>query len=131
MSRTDLIADAFTIIRNAQRAGKDEAYVPQAKSLLKICEILKAEGYLENFKEIDLEGIKKIKVYLRYEGRKGAISQIKKISRPGRREYTKAKAVPSALGGYGVTIVSTSDGMLTGKQAKEKGLGGEVVGMVW
>jgi len=131
MSRTDLISDAFTIIRNALRAGKEDAYIPYSNSLLKICEILKKEGYLENFKEVDLEKLKKIKVYLRYEGKKSVITQIKKISSPGRRVYTKRKSIPIALGGYGITLVSTSGGILTDRQAKAKGIGGEVIGMVW
>jgi len=131
MSRTDLISDAFTIIRNALRAEKEDAYIPYSNPLSKICEILKREGYLENFKEVDLEKFKKIKVYLKYEDKKSVISQIEKISSPGRRVYTKRKSIPSALGGYGVTLVSTSGGILTDKEAKEKGIGGEVIGMVW
>ncbi len=131
MSRTDLISDAFTIIRNALRAKKEDAYIPYSNPLSKICEILKREGYLENFKEVDLEKFKKIKVYLKYEGKKSVISQIEKISSPGRRVYAKRKNIPSALGGYGVTLVSTSGGILTDKEVKEKGIGGEVIGMVW
>jgi len=131
MSRTDLISDAFTIIRNALRAKKEDADIPYSNSLSRICEILKTEGYLENFKEVDLGKFKKIKVYLKYEGKKSIISQIKNISSPGRRVYTKGKSIPSALGGYGVTLVSTSGGILTDRQAKEKGIGGEVIGMVW
>ena len=131
MSRTDLISDAFTIIRNALRAKKEDAYIPYSNPLLKICEILKKEGYLENFKEVDLEKFKKIKVYLKYEGKKSVLSQIKKISSPGRRVYTKRESIPVALGGYGVTLISTSGGILTDKEAKEKGVGGEVIGMVW
>ena len=131
MSRTDLISDVFTIIRNASRARKEDAYIPQSKTVLKICEILKNEGYLENFKEVEVDNFKKVKVYLKYEGKKGVITQIKKISKPGRRVYTRRKSIPYALQGYGVTIVSTSSGILTGKEAREKGIGGEVVGMVW
>ena len=131
MSRTDLISDVFTIIRNASRASIEETYVPQSNSVLKICEILKAEGYLENFKEVDLENHKKIKLYLKYNDKKPAITQIKKVSRPGRRMYVGSKSIPRALDGYGVTIVSTSSGIVTGIKAKEMGLGGEVIGMVW
>ena len=131
MSRTDLISDAFTIIRNAVRAKKEDAYIPHSNPLSKICEILKNEGYLENFKEVDLEKFKKIKVYLKYEGKKNVISQIKRVSSPGRRVYADRKNVPITLGGYGVTLVSTSGGILTDRQAKEKGIGGEVIGMVW
>jgi len=131
MSRTDLISDAFTIIRNAARAKKEEAYVPYSNFLLKICEILKKDGYLENFKEVDLENLKKIKVYLKYEGKKSIIEHIEKVSTPGRRVYAQRKNVPSTLRGYGVTIVSTSIGVFTDKEAKEKGVGGEIIGRVW
>ncbi len=131
MSRTDLISDAFAIIKNASRAKKEEVYIPYSNLLTKICEILKREGYLENFKEVDLEKIKKIKIYLKYEGKKAIITQIRKISVPGRRVYVEAKKVPSALGGYGVTIISTSSGVLTDKEAQAKSVGGEVIGMVW
>ncbi len=131
MSRTDLISDAFTVIRNAARAKKDEAYVPYSKSVLRICEILKEEGYLENFKEVDLERFKKIKVYLKYEGKASAISQLERVSSPGRRVYAKRKSIPTALGGYGITLVSTSVGIITERVAREKGIGGEVIGIIW
>ncbi len=131
MSRTDLISDAFTVIRNACRAKKEDAYIPLSKSILKICEILKKEGYIENYKEVEVGTFKKIKVYLKYDGKKSAITQIQKISKPGRRVYTKRTTIPSALRGYGVTIVSTSAGVFTDKEAREKGVGGEVMGMVW
>lgn len=131
MSRTDLISDAFTIIRNAFKANKEDTYIPYSNSLARICEILKKEGYLENFKEVELERFKKIKIYLKYAGKKSVISQIKKISSPGRRVYTKKKDIPVTLNGYGVTLISTSRGIFTDKEAKAKGIGGEVIGMVW
>jgi len=130
MSRTDLISDGFTIIRNGGRAKKEEVYIPCSKSLLRICEILKVEGYLDNFKEVDLGSLKKIKVYLKYEGKKSVISQIERVSTPGRRVYAKRKSVPITLNGYGLTLVSTSGGIITDKEAKEKGIGGEVMGRV-
>ena len=82
-------------------------------------------------KEVDLKSFKKIKVYLKYEDKKSIISQIKKISSPGRRVYVKRKGIPTALSGYGITLVSTSEGICTDKEAREKGIGGEVIGMVW
>lgn len=99
--------------------------------LLKICEILKNEGYLENFKEIELGNFKKIKVYFKYIGKKNVLSEIKKISTPGRRIYLKKTKVMPVLHGYGVGLISTSKGILTDKDAREKGLGGELIGMVW
>ena len=131
MSRTDSISDAFTIIRNGFRANKEEVYIPYSKSLLKICEILKKENYLDNFKEVDLESFKKIKVYLKYEMKKSVISQIKRVSSPGRRVYSKRENVPVALDGYGITLVSTSGGIMTDKEAKEKGIGGEMLCRCW
>jgi small subunit ribosomal protein S8 len=131
MSRTDLIADAFTIIRNAIGARKEDTLLPYSKVLLKICEILKNEGYLENFKEVDLENFKNIKVYLKYDGKKSVLNGIQKVSRPGRRIYVKKERIPSVLRGYGVALISTSANILTGKEAKEKGIGGEYIGKVW
>lgn len=131
MSRTDLISDAFTIIRNAIRAQMPEVCIPHSGSLFAICGILKSEGYIENFQTIDLESFKQLKIYLKYSKKKNAITQIKKVSSPGRRVYKKKKDIPSALGGYGVTIISTSSGILTDIQAREKGLGGEIIGMIW
>lgn len=131
MSRTDLVSDVFTIIRNAARARKEDTYIPHSKFVLKICDIFKKEGYLENFKEVDLENFKKIKVYLKYDGKKSVIRQIKRVSSPGRRVYAKNKDIPSVLGGYGFAIISTSQGIFTDKEARAKGLGGEVIGMVW
>ena len=131
MSRTDLISDAFTIIRNGLQVKREEVYIPYSRPLAQICSILKREGYLENFKEIDLENIKKIKVYLKYAGKKSVINQIKKVSTPGRRAYTKHKKIVPVLQGYGTAIISTSSGILTGKEAKAKGIGGEIIGIVW
>ena len=131
MSRTDLISDVFAIIRNASMARKQEAYVPHSKSVLEICNILKKEGYLENFKEVDLEKFKKIKVYLKYEGKKSVIAEIKRVSKPGRRVYTKGKNIQSVLQGLGVAIISTSSGIFTDKEAKAKGIGGEVMALIW
>ncbi len=131
MSRTDLIADVFTVIRNAAAVHKEAAIIPYSNLIFKICEILKDQKYIDNFKKVETENFKQIKVYLRYEGKKSAISQIKRVSRPSRRIYKKKDEIPSVLQGYGLAIISTSEGVFTDSQAKEKGLGGEVVGMVW
>jgi small subunit ribosomal protein S8 len=131
MSRTDLIADAFTIIRNAAGAKKQEVFIPYSNSLSKICAILKDHEYIANFKEAETKSFKQIKVYLRYDGKKSAITQIKRVSRPSRRIYKKKDENFSVLGGYGLAIISTSSGIFTGSQVKKEGLGGEVIGMVW
>ncbi|MCF7870702.1 MAG: 30S ribosomal protein S8 [Candidatus Omnitrophica bacterium] len=131
MSRTDLIADAFTIIRNATRAYKEEVFIPYSNILSKVCQILKEHEYIANFKETETKSFKQIKIYLKYDGKKSFISQIKRVSRPSRRIYKKKDENFSVLGGYGLSIISTSKGIFTDKQAKNEGLGGEVIGMVW
>jgi small subunit ribosomal protein S8 len=131
MSKTDTIADAFTVIRNAIRVKKEDVLIPYSKVLLKICEILKNEGYLENFKEIESGNFKKLKIYFKYIGKKNMVSEIKKISTPGRRIYLKKTKVMPVLRGYGIGLISTSKGIVTDKEAREKSLGGELIGMVW
>ena len=131
MGRTDLISDVFTIIRNAVMAKKEDAMVPYSKIVFSICDILKKEGYIENFKEVNADNLKSIKVYLRYQNGKSVINGIKRISKPGRRVYLKNKGISKVLHGYGIALVSTSKGVLTDKSAKESGFGGEYVGEVW
>lgn len=131
MSRTDLVADAFTIVRNAIRARKEEVLTPYSNLIFTICQILKDSGYIANFKKIETENFNQIKVYLKYEGKKSVINQIKKVSRPSRRIYKKKDQIRPVLRGYGLAIISTSEGIFTDSQAREKGLGGEVIAMVW
>jgi small subunit ribosomal protein S8 len=131
MSITDLIGDAFTIIRNGAGAKKEDVLIPWSKLLLRISQILMDEGYIENFKEVDSGKFKKIKVYLKYDGKKSVFTQLKRSSTPGRRLYVKSDSVPSVLQGYGTAIVSTSSGIITDKEAREKGIGGEVIGVIW
>lgn len=131
MSRTDLLSDAFTMVRNALMAKKEEVLIPYSKVLFKIAEILKREGYIDNFKEIDTLTYKMIKLYLKYEGKKSVINDIQRVSKPGRRIYTKKKNMSSVLQGYGIAIISTSRGILTDKEARRMGVGGEVIGFVW
>ncbi len=131
MSRTDLIADAFTIVRNAILTHREEVVIPYSKPLMKIMSIIKEEGYIENVKELDNPNYKTIKVYLKYNKKKNAISGLKKISRPGRRHYVGKDNLPRVYRGYGVAIISTSQGIVTDKEARNLGLGGEVIGCVW
>jgi small subunit ribosomal protein S8 len=131
MSRTDLIADAFTIIRNAIMAKKENADIPSSNNLKSIMDILKKENYIDNYKLIEdnKQGI--IRVYLRYIAGKPAIRNIKRVSRPGLRVYAKCKKVPSVLRGKGIAIVSTSHGIITDTEAKGQGLGGEIIAYIW
>ena len=131
MSRVDLISDVFTIIRNASRIKKQVANIPASTVIKSIVEILKREGYIENFKFIDDKRQGILRIYLKYIDEKPAIKNIKRISKPGLRIYVKKDQIPFVLRGRGIAIISTSGGILTGKEAREKKVGGEVIGYVW
>ncbi|MCM8789726.1 MAG: 30S ribosomal protein S8 [Candidatus Omnitrophica bacterium] len=131
MSRTDLIADVFTIIRNAIMAKKESVDVPSSNTIKSILEILKKENYIENFKLIEDKKQGLARIYLKYIAGKSAIRNIKRISRPGLRVYVKKDKVPSVLRGRGIAIISTSRGLKTDAEAREAGAGGEVIGYIW
>ncbi|MBM3243443.1 MAG: 30S ribosomal protein S8 [Candidatus Omnitrophica bacterium] len=131
MSRTDLIADVFTIIRNAIMIKRDIVDVPASNTVKAILAILKEEGYIENFKVIEDKRQGIVRVYLKYTAGKSAIRNIKRISRPGLRNYVNHKNVPSVLRGKGVALISTPKGIMSDKSAREQVLGGEVLGYVW
>ena len=128
MTMTDPVSDLLTRIRNASAAKHDSVDVPASKLKLEIVRILKDEGYISNFilNRDDRQGM--IRVQLRYaSGKVPVITTLERISRPGCRVYSGKDEIPSILGGLGICILSTSRGVLTGKQAKEKGLGGELL----
>ncbi len=131
MSRTDLIADVFTMIRNAIMAKKDSVDVPASNTIKSILEILKKENYIENFKLIEDKKQGLARIYLKYIASKPAIRNIKLVSRPGLRIYVKRQKVPSVLRGKGLAIISTSKGIITDKEARELGVGGEIIGYIW
>jgi len=131
MSRTDLIADVFTMIRNASMAKKENLDVPASNTIRSILEIFKNEGYIENFKLIEDKKQGMARIYLKYIAGKAAIKNIKRISKPGLRIYVKHQKVPSVLRGRGLAIISTSKGILTDKQVRESGIGGEIIGYIW
>lgn len=131
MARTDLVADAFTIIRNAVRIRKEFTEVPASSMIRAIAEILKREGYVENYKFIEDKRQGILRIYLKYSGNKSAIKNLKRVSRPGLRIYAKRHKIPSVLRGRGVAFISTPEGILTDKEAREKQVGGEVIGYVW
>ncbi|MCM8800721.1 MAG: 30S ribosomal protein S8 [Candidatus Omnitrophica bacterium] len=131
MSRTDLIADAFTIIRNAVMAKKEIVDIPASKMLKSILEILKKENYIDNFKFIEDKSRPRLRIYLKYIANKSAITQIKRVSKPGLRVYVKRKDIPLVLRGKGLAILSTSKGILTDKEARATKIGGEVIGYIW
>jgi small subunit ribosomal protein S8 len=128
MTMSDPVSDLLTRIRNASEARHETVDVPSSQLKLEITRILKEEGYLSGFLLVqdNKQGI--IRIQLRYAaGRSPVISSLERISRPGCRVYAGKSDIPSVLGGLGICILSTSQGVLTGKQAQEKGLGGEVL----
>jgi len=125
---TDPIADLLTRIRNAIAARHDKVDIPVSKMKLEIVRILKEEGYISNFAVVEGQHQGTIRIQLRYApGRVSVISNLARVSRPGCRVYAGKSSIPKIMGGMGVCVVSTSQGLLTGKQAQEKGLGGEVL----
>lgn len=129
---TDPIADMLTRIRNASNAEHEKADIPASKLKLRIAEILKEEGFIKNFRLIadKKQGI--LRVYLKYSaGNEKMISGLVRVSTPGRRVYVTADRIPSLLGGMGVAILSTSQGVLTDRESRTRKLGGEVLCYVW
>ena len=129
---TDPIADYLTRIRNAIRAGHDEVEIPLNGLKLEMSRILKEQGYIKDFSRKAAAVGESINVELKYtEDRQPVILGIERISRPGRRRYVNHNNVPRVHGGTGTAIVSTSVGVMTGHEARTKGVGGEVVAYVW
>jgi len=131
MSRTDIIADAFTMVRNAIMAGKDSVDIPATNILKEIFEILKRESYIDNYKPLELGKRQILRVYLRYVAGNSAIRNIQRISTCSVRRYVNHKKLPQVLRGRGLAIISTSKGIITDAQARELGVGGEVIAYVW
>ena len=132
MVMTDPIADMLTRIRNANSVYHDKVEIPGSKIKEAIAVILKAEGFIKDFETIADNKQNTIRVSLKYgSNREKVISGIKRISKPGLRVYAKKDQLPRVLGGLGVAIISTSQGMMTDKAARKAGLGGEVVAYIW
>jgi small subunit ribosomal protein S8 len=132
MSLIDPIADALTSLRNAKTAGKEKVDVRASKIILEICRILKAEGFIRNYKWLDDNKQGLIRIYLRFVGeKKSVLHGLRRVSKPGLRLYVKRDKVPRVYQGTGIAILSTSQGLLSDQQAREKGLGGEVICYVW
>jgi small subunit ribosomal protein S8 len=130
MSMTDPIADFLTRIRNGQTSGKTEIHVPTSKVKIAIAKVLKDEGYIEDFSATELEGKPTLAVQLKYYQGRPVIDRLVRISRPGLRVYKGKDELPSILGGLGIAIVSTSQGVMTDAQARAAGHGGEVICIV-
>lgn len=132
MTMTDPVADMLTRLRNANSAHHEDVTMPSSKLKIRIAEILKSEGYIQDFKEEAAEVGKKLTIDLKFgPNRERAIAGIRRISKPGLRVYAKSTNLPHVLGGLGIAILSTSSGLLTDRQANSKGVGGEVVAYVW
>ncbi|CAN5464537.1 30S ribosomal protein S8 [soil metagenome] len=128
---TDPIADLLTRVRNAAAVQKHEMFVPYSKIKNEITRILKDEGYITDF-ALDTEGAHpRIKITNKISNRKSAITGLKRVSRPGLRRYVGAGDIPRVLGGMGVAILSTSRGVLSGREAKQQNVGGELLAYIW
>lgn len=132
MSVIDPIADLLTRMRNANQMRYNEVVVPSSNLKLEIVKILKAEGYITDYKVEKGQVQDNIVITLKYgKNKERVISGLKRISKPGLRVYAKAEEIPTVLNGLGISIVSTSKGIMTGKEARKENLGGEVLAYVW
>ncbi len=131
MVTTDPIADLLTRIRNAITARHETVSIPASKMKKSIVDILVAEGFVTSCEIEEADGHKNIKVVLKYDGNRNAITNLKRISKPGLRVYCGCEDLPRVLGGYGIAIISTSRGVMTDKAARAAKVGGEVLAYVW
>ncbi len=128
---TDPIADMLTRIRNANQAKHQVVEFPASRIKLEVLNVLKNEGYIEEYEKIEdgKQGV--IKVTLKYAGKERVIKGLKRISKPGLRVYAKSEELPKVLNGLGIAIISTSNGVMTDREARKQKLGGEVIAFVW
>lgn len=132
MTMTDPIADMLSRVRNASSAHHESVSMPSSKLKANIAEILKQEGYIANYSVEDARVGKTLSLDLKYGAkRESSIGGLRRVSKPGLRVYAKATELPQVLGGLGIAIISTSQGLMTDRQAKEKGVGGEVLAYIW
>lgn len=132
MTVTDPLADMFTRIRNANQVYHDDVTIPASKIKVEVAKVLEDEGYIGGFSVEKSQPQDQIRVRLKYaQNRRRVITGIKRISKPGLRVYADKNSVPKVLGGLGVAVLSTSKGIMTDRQAREMGVGGEVIAYVW
>ena len=127
---TDPISDMLTRLRNGGRALQPHIELPHSRLKENIAQILKREGYVSDVM-VDGKVVKKIKIHLKYNGKKNVIEGLKRISKPGLRKYVGATEIPRVRGGLGVAVLSTPEGIMTDVQARKKNLGGELLCYVW
>jgi len=130
MTMQDPIADLFTRIRNGQQASHPSVSLPSSGQKEAICALLKREGYIDDY-SVDSAGKPSLNVQLRYFEGRAVIEEIKRVSRPGLRIYKAADELPKVRGGFGIAIVSTNKGLMTDREARAQGVGGEVIGTVF
>jgi small subunit ribosomal protein S8 len=129
---TDPVADMLTRIRNGSLAEHEKVDIPSSKLRVRLAEILKEEGFIKNFRLIEDKRQGVLRVYLKYgPGQERVISGLRRVSKPGRRRYVGADRIPSVLGGMGVAILSTPQGVLTDRESRKAKVGGEVLCYVW
>lgn len=132
MAISDPVADMLTKIRNASQAKHEKVDISTSKMKLQIVKIMKNEGYIKNFKKVTKDGVAFLRVFLKYDEKQDSVIHgIKRISTPGRRVYAGYRNLPRVFNGYGVVVVSTSSGVITGKKATEQLIGGELVCTIW
>ncbi|MBL6632662.1 MAG: 30S ribosomal protein S8 [Candidatus Nanopelagicales bacterium] len=132
MTMTDPIADMLARLRNANSAYHEDVAMPHSKIKANIAEILKSEGYIASYDVADAEVGKTLTLQLKFgPSRERSIAGLRRVSKPGLRVYAKSSSLPRVLGGLGIAILSTSNGLLTDRQASKKGVGGEVLAYVW
>ncbi|PYX93417.1 MAG: 30S ribosomal protein S8 [Acidobacteria bacterium] len=132
MALTDPVADFLARVRNAIHARHPKLDVPASKLKLELARILKEEGYIASFKGVEEEGRKVLRLYLKYgNNNESAITNLNRISRPGCRVYVGRDEIPRVLGGLGINILTTPKGVMTGRQARKQGVGGELLCEVW
>jgi len=132
MKTSDPLSDLFTRLRNGMRAGHDRVDVPASRLKESVLKVLEQEGFVSSFRKVQEAGRPVLRVGLKYDHEGDPIvAGLERVSRPGRRVYAKADAIPEVLGGLGVSIVSTSQGIVTDKKARQSRLGGEVLCNVW
>lgn len=128
---TDPIADALTRIRNANTVCHPSVEIPVSKLKIELIKLLKEEGYVGNYEIKEKDKFKVIDVELKYQGNKGVVTGLKRVSTPGLRTYSKAKHLPKVYDGLGIAVISTSKGLMTDRAAREQKLGGEILCYVW
>ncbi len=132
MAMTDPIADMLTRIRNANQMKYESVQLPTSNIKVEIARILEAEGYIRGYEEVKVGNFKELKLHLKYgRDNKRVITNLKRASKPGLRYYVKSDEIPRVLSGLGIAILSTSNGIMTDRQARKEQIGGEVIAYVW